>query len=257
MNYSGSRRIDLNVDIGEGYPHDEALLEFATSANVCCGEHAGSWDLTRTTIDLCRAKGARIGAHPGYPDRASMGRRAMEVDEHSTFLTSIFDQVERFEKVIRPAYLKPHGAFYNQTAAILPATWVPTDDRWKALLKEDPIGQAIGQIPGAGSLGMMLRIHRLPLMGLAGTAHEEIAKRAEVFLIREGFADRAYREDGALVPRSEPGAVYDDPALVKAQVLRLAPIVDSICLHGDTPDALEFAELVKKTLLDAGYEVGP
>ncbi|HVT10848.1 MAG TPA: 5-oxoprolinase subunit PxpA [Fimbriimonadaceae bacterium] len=256
MNYSGSRRIDLNVDIGEGYPHDEALLDFATSANVCCGEHAGSWELTLATIELCHAKGVRIGVHPGYPDRASMGRRPMEVDEHSAYLKSIFEQVERFARATYPAYLKPHGAFYNQTAAVLPATWVPTDDRWKALVNEDPIGQAIGNIPGAGSLGMVLRIHRLPLMGLAGTAHEEIAKRAEVFLIREGFADRAYREDGTLVPRSEPGAVYDDPRLVQAQVLRLAPAIDSICLHGDTPDALEFAELVTKTLLDGGYEVG-
>lgn len=256
MNYSGSNRIDLNVDIGEGSPNDEALLEFATSANVCCGEHAGSWELTLATIELCQSKGVRIGAHPGYPDRTSMGRRPMDLHEHSNFLKNIFDQVNRFVAAVRPAYLKPHGAFYNQTAQILPSTWVPTDDRWKALITEDPIGQTLGNIPGAGSLGMILRIHRLPLMGLAGTAHEEIAKRAEVFLLREGFADRAYRNNGTLVPRSEPGAVFDDPELVKAQVLRLAPIVDSICLHGDTADALEFAELVAKTLTDAGYEVG-
>ena len=253
----GRRRVDLNVDIGEGFPHDEALLEFATSANVCCGEHAGSWELTLATIELCKSKNVRIGAHPGYPDRKCMGRRAMEVDEHSAFLRSIFDQVDRFVKSVRPAYLKPHGAFYNQTAQVLPPSWVPTDDRWKNLIDEDPIGQAIGKIPGAGSLGMILRIHRLPLMGLAGTAHEEIAKRAEVFLFREGFADRAYREDGTLVPRSEPGAVYEDPDLVKSQILRIAPTVDSICLHGDTPSALEFAELVTKTLRDAGFEIGP
>lgn len=248
-------QIDLNVDIGEGFPHDEALLEFATSANVCCGEHAGSWELTGRTVELCRSKGVRIGVHPGYPDRASMGRRPMEVPEHSAYLKSIFEQVQRFEKLVRPDYLKPHGAFYNQTAKVLPPTWVPTDDRWKALIVDDPIGQAIGNIPGAGSLGMILRIHRLPLMGLAGTAHEEIAKRAEVLLLREGFADRAYNEDGTLVPRSVPGAVYDDPILVQSQVLRIAPNVNSICLHGDTPDALEFAELVTKTLRDAGYEV--
>jgi UPF0271 protein len=179
----------------------------------------------------------------------------MDVDEHSEYLKSLFDQVARFCKLARPAYLKPHGAFYNQTAQVLPPTWVPTDDRWKALIEEDPIGIAIGKIPGAGSLGMMLRINRLALMGLPGTAHEEVANRAEVLLIREGFADRAYREDGTLVPRSEPGAVLADPAEVKSQVLRLAPLVDSICLHGDTPDALEFAELVTKTLRDAGYEV--
>ncbi|HTQ10358.1 MAG TPA: 5-oxoprolinase subunit PxpA [Fimbriimonadaceae bacterium] len=256
MIFGGDRRIDLNVDIGEGFPHDEALLEFATSANVGCGEHAGSWDLTGATVELCKSKGVRVGVHPGYPDRLSMGRRPMEVEEHSEFLKSLFDQVARFAQLVRPDYLKPHGAFYNQTGQLLPPTWAPADDRWKALLKEDPIGQALGRIPGAGSLGMILRIHRLPLMGLAGTAHEEIAKRAEVLLIREGFADRAYREDGTLVPRGEPGSVYDDPDRVRAQVLRLASAVDSICLHGDTPDALGFAELVAKTLRDAGYEVG-
>jgi UPF0271 protein len=253
--FGGDRRIDLNVDIGEGFDNDEALLEFATSANICCGEHAGSWELTQKTIELCVSKGVRIGAHPGYPDRASMGRRAMEIGEHSVFLRSLFEQLARFAGFMRPAYIKPHGAFYNQTAQILPSTWVPTDDRWRALMLDDPIGQAIGAIPGAGSLGMMLRVHRVPLMGLAGTAHEELAKRAEVFLLREGFADRAYRPDGTLVPRKEPGAVLVDPVEVRAQVLRIAPNVDSICLHGDTPDALEFAELVKKTLRDASFEV--
>jgi UPF0271 protein len=252
----GHRRIDLNVDIGEGFSNDEALLEFATSANVCCGEHAGSWELTQSTIEICKRKGVRIGAHPGYPDRPHMGRRPMEVSEHSAYLKSVFDQVGRLVKFSRPAYLKAHGAFYNQTAQILPPTWVPTDDRWKALIEEDPIGQALGKIPGAGSLGMLLRVHRLPLMGLAGTAHEEVAKRAEVLLFREGFADRGYLEDGTLIPRGEPGAILHDPSEIKAQVLRLATTVDSICLHGDTPDALEFAELVTKTLRDAGYEVG-
>src|SRR5205823_1451273 len=117
----------------------------------------------QATVDLCRRKGVRLGAHPGYPDRAHMGRRPMEIEEHSTYLKSIFDQVTRFAGLVRPDYLKPHGAFYNQTAQILPPTWVPTDDRWAALIQEDPIGIAIGRIPGAGSLGMLLRIHRLPL----------------------------------------------------------------------------------------------
>lgn len=255
MTFTPGNRIDLNVDIGEGFPHDEDLLDFATSANVGCGEHAGSWDLTQTTIDLCQRKGVRIGCHPGYPDRDSFGRRPMEIEEHSRFLRSIFAQVERFHEIVRPAYLKPHGAFYNQTAQLLPPSWVPSDDRWRALIDEDPIGQALGAIPGAGSLGMLLRIHRTPLMGLPLTAHEEIAKRSEIAFLREGFADRAYTEGGLLIPRSEPGAVLEDPELVKSQVLRIAPHVDTICLHGDTPNALEFAELVFRTLRDRGFEV--
>jgi UPF0271 protein len=248
-------KIDLNVDIGEGFPFDEQLLDYASSANICCGAHAGSLALTEATIELCRSKNVRIGVHPGYPDRASMGRRDMEVSEHSEYLRSLFDQVTQFLGLCRPAYLKPHGAFYNQTAQILPKSWIPTDDRWSALIHEDPIGQAIGLIPGAGSLGMMLRIYRLPLMGLPGTAHEELAKRAEVAFIREGFADRRYREDGTLTPRLESGAVLEDEEAIRAQTLGLAPSVNSICLHGDTPNAVEFAKLVHATLREGGYEV--
>lgn len=249
------KRIDLNVDIGEGFPNDEALLDFATSANVCCGEHAGSRELTEHTIIACQKKGVRIGAHPGYPDRESMGRRSMEVHEHRPFLDSIFRQLRDFSAIVKPLYIKPHGAFYNDTAAILPTGW----DSYDALLEPDnafdPGGVYLSKIPGAGSLGMLLRVYRVPLMGLSGTAHEAIAGRANQPLVREGFADRAYTATGTLVPRAQPGAVLKDPATVSRQVLDLARRVDSICLHGDTPDCLQFAEAVKRTLVDAGYEV--
>ncbi len=212
------RRIDLNVDIGEGFPNDAALLEFATSANVCGGVHAGSWELTASTIELCQRKGVRIGAHPGYPNRETMGR-TRPPDSLDALRSSLRKQVRLFE----PSYVKPHGAWYNEIVA---------GDAWARSVAEEI----------AAELGVPIMI--LPVASLL------------VPTIREGFADRAYEADGSLRSRSLPGAVLTDPAEVAAQTLCLASEVDSICLHGDTPDALAFAELVWKTLFDAGYEVG-
>ncbi len=218
-------RRDLNVDIGEGFPHDAALLEFATSANVCCGVHAGSWDLTLETIELCRSRGTRIGVHPGYPNREVMGRVHPDLPP-AEIEASLRDQVLRFTKACSPAYIKPHGAWYNELL--------------------EPVGGF-----EARRIAQEIALeYELPLMVLP-------AVPLGVAMIREGFADRAYEPDGSLRKRSLPGAVLHDPADVAYQVRRLAKTVDSICLHGDTPDALMFAELVTKTLRDAGYEVGP
>jgi UPF0271 protein len=251
------KRIDLNVDIGEGYPYDEALLDYATSANICCGEHAGSRELTQHTIELCERKGVRIGAHPGYPDRASMGRRSMRVEEHRAYLDSIFEQMRWFTSQSETAYLKPHGAFYNDTAVIMPTTWDDVENVLDPGQPFDPAGVFLSHHPGAGTLGMLLRVFKLDLMGLPRTAHEAIAGRAGRRLIAEGFGDRAYRGDGTLRPRSETGAVLHDPRRITAQVLQLAPTVDSICLHGDTPGCLEFARMIRTTLEESGYEVAP
>ncbi|HEY0867661.1 MAG TPA: 5-oxoprolinase subunit PxpA [Fimbriimonas sp.] len=249
----GMRQIDLNVDIGEGFPWDEGLLEFATSANVSCGVHAGSEQLSLDTVELCRSKGVRVGAHPGYPDREFMGRRPMAPGQEREYLDSIFRQTRWFVRYADPAYVKPHGAFYNDTAVLLPEGW---DDPKPGMPSYDAGGLYLARTPGLQSLTMILRVHRLPLMGLEATAHGEAARRAKQLLIREGFADRRLRDDGTLVPRSEPGAVLEEPDQIRNQVKRLAPFVDSICLHGDTPGCLDFAELVRKTLLDEGFEVG-
>lgn len=250
------RKIDLNVDVGEGFGFDRDLFEFATSANICCGVHAGSWELTRETIAYCRERGIRFGAHPGYPDRATMGRATITESTTREYLDSIFRQVSEFAQFARPAYLKPHGAFYNDTAQPLPDGWdraVTVEGRRGPY---DAGGIYMARFPGLASLQMLLKIFRLPLMGLEPTAHAEVARRSGQDLYREGFADRAYQEDGTLVPRSERGAVLGDPAAIDAQVRALAPNVDSICLHGDTPGCVEFAEMVYRALVDAGYEVG-
>jgi UPF0271 protein len=252
----GKRTIDLNVDIGEGFAHDAELLRFASSANVCCGAHAGSRELTLETVDLCQKQRVRIGAHPGYPDPATMGRAPMQPGQERTFLKSLFEQVAWFMEVARPVYVKPHGGFYNDTAIILPHDWQTQRRRAPTTSEYESGGVYLSQFPGVQSLLMILRIHKIALMGLEATAHKAVAARARQHFIREGFADRQYRRDGTLLPRSEPGAVLVDKGEVREQVLRLASSVDTICLHGDTPDCLAFAELVYKTLLDAGYGVG-
>ena len=255
------KKVDLNVDIGEGFPHDEELLEFATSASVCCGEHAGSWDLTVATIGLCQDLGKRIGMHPGYPDRPGMGRRTLLPYNSTTWNSSLVEQAVRFCGYVKPAYVKPHGAFYNDTALPL-EYFVPPElgpvSRGSSYVAEGESGFAaslIAGLPGGTSLFTIL-LATPCLMGLPGTMHEQAARTAGASFIREGFADRAYDWLGLLVPRSEPGAVLEDPEQIGQQVLDLAPKVDSICLHGDTPNCLEFAEIVFKTLVDAGYEVG-
>ncbi|MCB8932124.1 MAG: LamB/YcsF family protein [Fimbriimonadaceae bacterium] len=220
------KRVDLNVDIAEGFPFDAPLLEFATSANICCGVHAGSPELTAETVARCRERGIRIGAHPGYPDRESMGRREPATDEREAFLDSAWDQIRNFAG-FQPAYVKPHGALYN---------WLSRLDASEA----------------AGAK-RRLRLQGTAVMALAETKWAECLGS---FAIREGFVDRLVLENGRLAPRSEPGAVLHDPAEVAAQALRLAPRVDTLCLHGDTEGCLELAETVVRALRDSGWELG-
>lgn len=221
--------MDINVDIAEGFPWDEELLQLASSANVCCGAHAGSPQLTTATFNRCRELGVRIGLHPGYPDRFAMGRDpVMKVDLQGESLVEVmWRQVERF--VFVASYIKPHGAFYHESAK-LPVV--------------------------AQALEAMLDRSRLPLMGLPQGGHAAIAAKVGVPFIREGFADRRYGKDGFLVSRNEPDAVLTDHATIAKQSLALSSEVDSICVHGDNPDALLVAATVRRALLRAGHEVG-
>lgn len=223
------KKIDLNVDLGEGFGFDRELLAVCTSANVCCGEHAGSEELTRETVALCREMGVRVGAHPGYPDRTFMGRRSCKellVLKAQDLEESLIEQVGRIEGA---AYLKPHGAFYNDSA------------------RGDGMGETLWRI---------LEATRWPLMGLAESKHETIARSAGVKMILEGFADRAYTDDGFLVPRSEPGAVLSSVGEKAKQAVWLAERVDSICVHGDEEDSVATVTAVRVALEKAGYEVG-
>lgn len=222
------RKIDLNVDVAEGFPFDSDLAWWATSANVACGGHAGSWDLSRQVIEVFKERDVRIGVHPGYPDRETMGRATPGPDDESAWLTDVQAQVDEFVRRFpeTASYVKPHGAFYNDSM-------VAGSAAWKALVA-------------------IVERHRLPLLGLPGTAHETAAGFG---FIREGFADRGYTPDGRLIPRGQPGAVLEDDSTIQAQVLRLAREVESICVHGDTPRSLSVASKVYETLYFAGYEV--
>lgn len=217
------RKIDLNVDIGEGFDFDSDLLLYASSANICCGVHAGSWRQTQETIGLALDSGVRIGMHPGYPDRESMGRAPMPRGCEQQYRDAVLTQAESFFNFVPPAYIKPHGAFYNES-----------------------------QVPGFPFeiLRELAEMFGLPTMGMAGTEHETLP-----LLISEGYADRGYTPQGTLISRGHPGALLTSLSEVEQQALALAEKVDSICIHGDTPYCVELAEAVYSALLDSGFEV--
>ena len=220
--------IDLNADLGEGFPNDRALLELVTSASICCNAHAGSVDVIRQTLDAAARRGVVVGAHPGYPDREGFGRR----DQHLTteqVLDLILAQVRALQNLaetfdIEIAFLKPHGALYNQAQ------------------REQHVASAV--VSAAV-------ITDLPVLGLPGSLLDAEASKQRRTYIAEGFPDRRYRDPGSLVPRSEPDAILHDPAEIEAQVLRMVNKgrVATLCIHGDDPRAVANAELVRNVLL--------
>lgn len=207
------KRLDINIDLGEGSAFDAELLALADRANVCLGLHAGSPELTGGTFDLCERLGRAAGLHPGYPDRSNFGRIALAADEIP------FDVIlaDCLRWRARATYLKPHGAFYNQSA-------------------DDPAVAAI--------LERLLREVQLPLLGLPGTLHECSAESAGVGFMSEGFLDRQMTADGRLVPRTEPGAMITDPARALAHARGSER--DSWCVHGDSPGALAFLAAIRE-----------
>lgn len=226
-------RIDLNADVAES-ADDLALLDVVTSANVCCGAYAGGEELMLDACERAVERGVVIGAQVGYPDREGFGRRPQEpaADELVDELRAQIDLLAEVADAVggRVAYVKPHGALYNT---------VVHDER-----------QAAAVVEAVGPYG-------LPLLGLPGAVSLRLAATEGLPTVSEGFADRAYTAAGTLVPRDEPGAVLADVDEVVAQALRLAGQVDSLCVHGDSPDALALVRSVRAALVDAGHEVGP
>jgi len=247
--------MDLNSDLGEGYGawsmgDDDALLNIVTSANVACGYHAGDPVTMRRTVATAAERGISVGAHVSYPDRRGFGRRhvVMSAEELAADLLYQLGALEAMTRVAgtRVRYVKPHGALYNEMAvdAELAAT----------------VAGAIAAFDPA-----------LPLLGLPGSVALAEAERAGLPVFREGFADRAYDRDGRLVPRGRPGAVLHDPDLVAARVLRMARgedieaedgtslrlDVDTVCIHGDSPGAVDMARRVRDVLGEAGVAVAP
>lgn len=229
-------RIDLNADLGESWPRwtsgeDIALLDVVTSANVCCGAYAGDAELMRVTCEAAVARGVAIGAQVGYRDRENFGRVFVDLAPED-LSAEVLGQIQLLDGIARAvggrvSYVKPHGALYN---AIV-------DDEVQARA----VVEAISELA-----------EPLPLMGLPRSMSLEIAQARGMVVLREGFADRAYTPQGRLVARTQPGAVLDDPEAVADQARRLLGGVDSLCVHSDSPGALELARAVRGALEAAG-----
>ncbi len=228
-------QIDLNCDLGEGVGADAALMGLITSANVACGFHAGDALTAEQTLTLAGQHGVRIGAHPGYADRANFGRREMNLPPEQVRAEIIY-QVSALRGLARAhglevAYLKLHGALYNQA------------NREPAL---------------AAVIAATAALLQLPVMGLPGSTLEA-ACQGQVNYLREGFADRRYRPDGTLVPRTEPDAHVRTPEEATTQALWLLRerCVQSLCVHGDNPEALAFLRALRDALAAAGVDIRP
>jgi UPF0271 protein len=228
--------IDLNADLGEGAGFDAELMPFITSANVCCGLHAGGPSEIRATLDLARRHGVAVGAHPGYSDRGHFGRRELALSRQE-IIDLCTDQVAALNALARGSdielrYIKAHGALYNQAC------------------RDEEV---------AGPFSAAAAAWNLPVVGLPGSRLEIAAKERGLAFIAEGFADRRYRPDGSLTPRSEPDALIGNPEEAVGQVERLigAQGVRTVCVHGDNPQAVAFARAVREALLARGFTVKP
>ncbi|MGI5371341.1 LamB/YcsF family protein [Streptomyces iakyrus] len=245
--------IDLNADLGEGFGRwrltdDERLLSVVTSANVACGFHAGDAVTMRRVCELAAEREVRIGAQVSYRDLAGFGRRAMDVPP-AELAAEVAYQIGALEVFARAAgagvaYVKPHGALYNR---------VVHDEEQAAAVVD----------------GVLLADAALPVLGLPGSRLLELAGKAGLPVVTEAFADRAYTDAGTLVPRTLEGAVVTDPDEVVERSLGLArsgEVVSrsgtrigvrarSLCLHGDTPGAVELARRVRERLEASGVRV--
>jgi UPF0271 protein len=244
--------IDLNADLGEtveGEPtaDDAAMFAVISSASVACGGHAGDPDAMRAAVSLAAARGVAIGAHPSYPDRAGFGRRAMRIAP-----ARLRGELATQLRALRSAgadirYVKPHGALYHAAGS-------------------DPLTAAavVAEVAAlAADLG-----RSVPLLGL-GDRLREAAADAGLPFFAEAFLDRGYLPDGTLVPRGMTGALLHDAEEVAARAVRLATTGEvvaidgsvvrtgavSLCLHGDTPEAVEMAGAVRAALAEAGVRV--
>jgi len=241
--------IDLNADVGEGCD-DESLLPFLTSANVACGMHAGSPSLMDRTVALALERGVRVGAHPGYDDRANFGRRELDVPNDEVENLVLY-QVAALDGFVRArggrlSHVKAHGALYNRAA------------------REIDLARAIAR-------GIRRYRQDLVLVGLAGSRLLDAAEELGLSAAGEAFADRRYLPNGALMPRSQAGSVLTDPGAAAAQALqiardgfvtasdgsRVAVAARTLCLHGDTPGAPRIAATVREQLERAGIAVAP
>ncbi|MBX9146854.1 LamB/YcsF family protein [Rhodococcus qingshengii] len=251
MGYS----VDLNSDLGEGFGawtlgDDDAMLELVTSANIACGFHAGDPTTLLATCESAATRGVRIGAQVGYRDLAGFGRRFIDMSPKDLTADVIY-QIGALDGLARVAgsrvtYLKPHGALYN------------------AIVHHRRQARAV-------VAAVVAYDSSLPVLGLPGSVFLEEAREAGLDVVAEAFADRAYTAEGTLVPRTESGAVLHDPTLVAERVRRM--VVDgeldavdgstlkvaaaSVCVHGDSPAAVDMAVAIRALLESSDVEITP
>ena len=245
--------MDLNADLGESFGaytlgQDVALMAAISSANIACGFHAGDPTVMRETVSLARDNGVAVGAHPGFADLAGFGRREINLSPREVQDLVIY-QIGALAGVaaaqgVTLQHVKPHGALYNMA------------------VRNAALAEAV-------ATAVALVDRSLILFGLPSSQLIEAGKRAGLQTAAEAFADRAYRGDGSLLPRSEPGAVIHDPATVVARAVamacdrvvtavdgrQLSLDVDTICVHGDTPDAAHLAVEIRRALENAGVKI--
>jgi UPF0271 protein len=231
--------IDLNCDMGElaDAAHEAALMEHITSANVACGGHAGDEGMMERTVRLALGRGVRIGAHPGYPDRENFGRLELPMTAAEIEQT-VGEQIERLEAVVRRlggaiVHVKPHGALYN------------------VAVKDAGVARAIGAAVERWNPA-------IPVFGLAGSPMLEVWRGMGLRPVGEAFADRRYEADGTLRNRKFPDALITDPAAAAAQAVRLAREggAETICVHGDTPGAVQILRACRASLFAPGVSPG-
>lgn len=240
--------LDLNADLGEGVGDDAAMLDIVSSASIACGGHAGDDFSMRTAVRAARARGVAIGAHPGFADPEHFGRVRMVLppDELDAVVRSQVVALLNIatEEGVAVRYVKLHGALANMAAE----------------------EAAVAMVAFAACKGLQ---DDLAILAIDNSAQVEVAEALGFDVIREAYADRAYRPDGLLVPRSEPGAVLHEPLAIAARATQLAErgeivAVDgsvirteaqSLCIHGDTPAALDIARAVRASLMEAGVGI--
>jgi len=240
--------IDLNADLGEGAGHDDELLSLVTSANIACGFHAGDADTMRRSIETARDRKVAVGAHPSLFDRENFGRKELPVKPDEVFDAVVY-QLGIFQAIaeaagVHPNHVKPHGALYNMAVR---------DEKLA-----DAIGRAIASVYA-----------KLIFFAPQNSALARAGETNGLQIAHEVFADRNYLSDGSLVPRTRPDALLHDPNEAAARVVRMLREgkvrsvdgvdvdvrAETVCVHGDTPDAVEFARVLRSRLEKEGVGI--
>lgn len=242
--------VDLNADLGEGAGHDDELLSLVTSANIACGFHAGDASTMRQSIETARDRHVAVGAHPSLFDRENFGRKELPVKSDEVFEAVVY-QLGIFQAIaeaagVRPNHVKPHGALYNMAVRDEPLA--------------DAIGRAIASID-----------KKLILFAPQNTALSRAGDKNGLQVAHEVFADRNYMADGSLVSRTRPDALLHDPIEAAPRVIRMLREskvrtidgvdvdvrAETICLHGDNPEAVDFARALRSHLEKEGVAIRP